>query len=316
MVSDGGNESNWRAYFKAVRARLWPSKTTIIFVETCLLLLAALIFFAPALMPSPPQNPTAGYYNSKNNYHHNFSVLQVYLQLFFGLGGWARRHHDAIEASAAFGGLVLSFVLSVSNYLLWVETRNAARAGRKQARLIRKSIKLASKEFIATHRPKIRIKHVWPVDRAWANAPIAANLVIVNKGSANAIITEVKYAFVILPIADNLPGSILTPGNNIGIVVQSVNGFGIEPIENGVTHLIQGLVDRRNLNPGEALSIRNRSVRLYFIGSVEYQNAERTILRTTGFCRVLIVPLSAGLRSSTDVGRYEVVEDSDYEYAD
>src|ERR1700738_4828548 len=50
-----------------------------------------------------------------------------------------------------------------------------------------KSIRLATDEFRATHRPKIRVKHFFLVSDIWQGEPILVNITLVNNGTAEAI---------------------------------------------------------------------------------------------------------------------------------
>jgi hypothetical protein len=88
---------------------------------------------------------------------------------------------------------------------LWLSTRGMLRATNE-------SIGLASREFVSSHRPRMRLKHMWLTDLTASrlDGPLEVNLDIVNVGNTEVgntegFITWVNYTSVVIPAAQRLP---------------------------------------------------------------------------------------------------------------
>lgn len=178
-------------------------------------------------------------------------------------------------------------------------TRQAADAARESA-------DAAKNEFVASHRPEIRIKHVLLTSEIWKDKPIEIKLIIVNSGLTTAHITECNIATLIHPNGSPLPPRpdfqrqpfIPAPTPNL---------------ESGTTMVLPRLTDNRPLTDADNAGIRQLTHRLYCHGYVHYRdNAGR--LRTTSFCRYLHVPSHPATHQ--DLGKFVVHPDPDYEYQD
>jgi hypothetical protein len=80
----------------------------------------------------------------------------------------------------------------------------------RQARLTRDSIRLAREEFIASHRPKIIIKHIWLVALG-SNQPVTVKIVYANVGDAKAVVSSIGMDFNVINPDTQLPGDLTAP---------------------------------------------------------------------------------------------------------
>jgi hypothetical protein len=174
---------------------------------------------------------------------------------------------------------------------LWLATLGLYVAGDRQ-------FKLARDEFISTHRPQIRIKHVWMIGGDISrDEPITVRIVCVNHGTTDAVITEFGIQYRVVAAGRSLP-----PDHNI-------------PPIRGRFQLLPGislqLPDFSSaITKEEHFAIRNLQARLYCIGFLHYLDGASR-LRTTAFCRILTID------PNLLVGRFAVaVKEPDYEYED
>lgn len=274
-----------------------PSKQaflSITFLVTAVLFICLTFGFIPReLFVCPPANDL-----------HPEACSTQNLILAIGLWTWWRLVDDngVITAFATVGIVAYTAVLAfVSN---------------RQAELALKGINLARDEFIATHRPKIRIKHVWLMSDIWHGVPVKFDLVIVNTGMTPAVIHEYKFAIFVLRSGVTLPAHILSPGFLETISMVSIKKPNVPPIQSGITHSAKGLTNDFSLDSIQHRNLREGRVKLYIVGSVEYADPERVGVRTTGFCRFLDIPNNAAAASHLDVGSFRRVEGSDYDYED
>ncbi len=169
-------------------------------------------------------------------------------------------------------------------------------------------LRLARAEFLSTHRPKIRIKHLWLVggvaSEIWQGEPIIVNLTCVNNGTTDAILHEVGIKYLVvkkdrglltepdIPAVLNVRGAALPCGRN----------WTIEDLRVGTVITAEQNVD-----------IQQHRADLYCIGYVSYFDAAER-MRITGFCRILTFPQNA--LAHTGNCRFRVFDDPDYEYED
>src|SRR5207302_628079 len=74
--------------------------------------------------------------------------------------------------------------IAAFTFTLWIATN-------KQARLTHDVIELGNKEFIATHRPKIRLRRIRPIIPLKPNEPAEALIEAANIGDTKATIFEI-----------------------------------------------------------------------------------------------------------------------------
>jgi len=201
---------------------------------------------------------------------------------------WERTTSDPVA--------VFTLVLACSTIGLGVATLFLYLAGRRQLRLARD-------EFLSTHRPKIRIKHLLLVSAIWHDEPIVVRLVCVNNGTTEATITDYGMKFLVVKEGKALPSDPeFAPIGISGLRLQS-----------GVSLKFPDFFDGTTLTDADHADIRNGKAKLYFLGFLHYLDGVQR-LRTTAFCRVLTIPVRLG--SYQDIGRFAVVSDPDYEYED
>jgi hypothetical protein len=174
---------------------------------------------------------------------------------------------------------------------LFIATVGLLVAGERQLRL-------ANNEFLSTHRPALRIKHVWLMTNLWHDRPIAIRIIYVNNGTAEATMTDYGIRLIVLKAGRLLPADIeITP---VGIQGRLLSGQSLK-----LPDTPHGLSDE------EESAIRNGKANLYCVGFLHYQDGAKR-LRTTSFCRVL----KLADHPRQDTGRFSVVSgaDADFEY--
>lgn len=166
---------------------------------------------------------------------------------------------------------------------------------------------LARQEFNASHRPRIRIKHVWLRNETPYDGPLKISLVFTNVGDRAARINKSGLAIVVIDSAARLPPD---------IPFVEFRAHGSEPIGLGFT--IESVIDtRRLITSDERISIISGGQLIYCVGFVEYLGTSGpTQIKRTSFARVLTVP-EPGMRGR-DFYRFRPLDpvDPDYEYED
>lgn len=175
-------------------------------------------------------------------------------------------------------------------------------------------IVLARNEFNASHRPRMRLKHAWFVDRlSWqAGGPLEINFDFVNVGNADAVVTWVNYQSLLIPRGQRLPQR---PPYD-----EYLPGQGNDRISRFRTQIVlpSGITLPRTvcdgiLDEGDVDDIQLGTRDLYLIGTIEYWHQAGH--RQTAFCRRLTYE-SYPPQRLVDFGRFEKVCDPDYEYED
>jgi hypothetical protein len=167
-------------------------------------------------------------------------------------------------------------------------------------------IRLMNEEFNATHRPKIRLKHLWLTTDIWEGEMVQATAVFVNTGMAPAILLELNFGTYIIKSGRMLP----TDPNWIKKCTAPLATHA--PLGAGISLEIKGLNDGRVLKDADNVALRKNERLLYFAGAIEYRDRQGAI-RKTAFCRVLKLDENA---NAGQRGRFLPVEDKDYEYRD
>jgi hypothetical protein len=195
---------------------------------------------------------------------------------------WERTTSDPV----AFFTLVLAF----STIGLWVVTIGLYLAGERQFRLARK-------EFLSTHRPRIRIKHVWLMNEFWYDHPLNVKVVCVNCGTIDARIIDYGLDFLIIRKGASLPA------NHKFAFERAIN----MPLKSGISGTFPDL--EQSIDEAAEVSVRNGQANFYCVGYLHYLD-EANNPRTTAFCRQLIL---GQLRGG---GHFLRIENPDYEYED
>jgi hypothetical protein len=172
----------------------------------------------------------------------------------------------------------------------------------RQTGILKRSTGVAEDNYLATHRPQIRVKHLFLRSDIWTGKPIIAALVFANIGSTKAIIISVRGGSKIVRSDEMLPaypplGPSLTPEPDKRCVPPG------QLVE--ISHNEFGAA----ISEPNATAIRDRSAMLYCFGGVEYKDSHERI-RTTNFCYRLV-------NAATSNPRFQVYrDDPDYEYQD
>jgi hypothetical protein len=178
--------------------------------------------------------------------------------------------------------------------------------------ITKESVNLARREFISSHRPKIRLKHIWLsssdgatfTGKIVAEEPITVRLDVVNFGDATAFLELINFITEVIPEGNELPQR--PRYNQPGIKQFQTGNF---PLESGVTFTLNAS-DGRVLSDQEIASYRNRSIKIYFVGTIQYRD-ETGLPRQTAFCRYLSFATGSG-----DFGHFKREDNPDYEYQD
>jgi hypothetical protein len=174
-------------------------------------------------------------------------------------------------------------------------------------------IKLSRGEFLSSHRPRMRLKHMWLTDDfAWRQGgPLEVNLDIVNIGNTEGLVTWINYISILLPPGQSLPQRPPYDEMPFGPDMRITRFRTFTPLGAGIT-LARPVCDGTILDPQEVHDVLWNDQRLFLVGTIEYFD-QGGGLRQTGFCRRLTFnaypPLTLG-----DLGRFEKEDDPDYEF--
>jgi hypothetical protein len=190
---------------------------------------------------------------------------------------------------------VFTIVLATFTGRLWFSTE-------KLWNVTNESVRIATTEFVSSHRPQMRLKHIW-VDNndLWRGEPIEINLAFVNIGNTTGIITNFNYDTLVLPTGTRLPQRPTYNEENPRITFQFRDQV---PLASGITYA-RTFCDGRRFTANEITRIRSSAARLYVVGTIEYWTANQGA-RQTAFCRYYT--------GASD--RFETEHDPDYEYQD
>jgi hypothetical protein len=106
-------------------------------------------------------------------------------------------------------GGIFALLAGAALYCIGYKQANAAKA---QARITEAALKLAREEFNATHRPKIRIKHVWLVENLVPNKNVTVDVTYTNIGNTKALVRSFGMDFNVINPDAQLPGNLTPPG--------------------------------------------------------------------------------------------------------
>jgi hypothetical protein len=163
--------------------------------------------------------------------------------------------------TAAFTGGLFVVGLITAPFLVW------------QVILLAKQVRLARQEFIATHRPQLRL------GRFYLRKPLAPGeeptmiFVAQNIGHSAANVTEVRSASIVLGIEDRFP-------RNMGI--SSPEPFTTK-LQSGQSEVF-ATNGNGPLNDGDHEAVQEGKRILYFVGVVAYLDDVGN-RREVGFCR-------------------------------
>jgi len=114
-------------------------------------------------------------------------------------------------------------------------------------RATNESLQIANREFASTHRPEIRLKHIWfsqdgqgPSENIWSDAELTVRLDIVNLGRATAYIDFIGIHTLLVPLGQRLPQR--PPYDNPGAEQLRLRGF---ELRGGIT-FTQAMTDTKS----------------------------------------------------------------------
>jgi hypothetical protein len=176
---------------------------------------------------------------------------------------------------------------------------------KKSAQAARDSADAAKDAFLATHRPEIRVKHVYNTSEGIR--PLKIKLILVNVGLTPAIIQHLNVQARVLPVDKNLP-----PRPDFPVADNRVVPNTVRQLESGAEVILPGVV-QREVTEAEHPQIMNGVLRLYCYGRVVYHDI-KGLKRETAFGRLWEPPV--GMGSLSEPGRFRDTYDPDYEYHD
>jgi hypothetical protein len=151
-------------------------------------LFAAVLFLATSISLTI-MIETPSFRECQSNSHREQSFSDIALNNVLCGGRFIDKHNGLVSAFATVWIAIFTLVLvSVTN---------------RQAKLTQASVELGRQEFISTHRPKIRIKHLRLIDDTiQPDVPIRVTLDFVNIGGVDAILDHLSFY---MGIMDTLP---------------------------------------------------------------------------------------------------------------
>jgi hypothetical protein len=192
--------------------------------------------------------------------------------------------------------------------------RQNVEAATASAKAAQESADAAKDAFLSTHRPQIRVRHVWILGNLWGDAQVFIRAQIVNVGVTTAKIIEYSAKTLVLPARKPLPP---IPQYGYRVMVRAApflkSGHSTDlPADADLPALQEHI---RTISHEDNSDIRNGIKQLYCFGYVKYEDAAGRPI-TTAFCRVLEPP--TGIGSFSENGRLVKLkpENTDYEYQD
>lgn len=231
-----------------------------------------------------------------NGNQYNCHSYYIFIAAFLNASVFVGQYHDFIIA-------VSTIIIAFFTGTLWIATS-------RQGQIATESIRLAREEFISTHRPRIRVKHIWLTKESnlWGDKDIAPELIFVNHGDSEGFITELRCNLLLVSKSNFIERGILN--NELPIPFEPP--MRIAP---GVTNVFSVEVVKAHLEEHDHWAIRKGTQVLYCIGDIEYRDGMGNP-RKTAFCRRFVFP-AYPVDSLAINGRFEVVsEDTDFEYQD
>jgi hypothetical protein len=211
------------------------------------------------------------------------------------------------DPALAFFTFCLSFIAAVqAGLFVWQlrYMRDGVRDAEAAANAAKDSVNAQRDEFAATHRPRVRVKHVYLASDIWQKNRIVINLWCVNTGTTDAKLEEIGIRYHVVR-----EGAMLPADPHIPAAFRTSEVF----LQCGINQRIENIDIGRVLSDEENSSIQQEQSKLFCVGYVSYRDAAGR-LRITGFCRVLVFPHNTTARA--DNSRFRIFKDPDYEYED
>jgi hypothetical protein len=189
--------------------------------------------------------------------------------------------------------------------LLVIVTAALIVVGISQGIQLKRTVDAAKDEFLATHRPTVRVKHLWLASDIWQGEAIRVNLTLVNNGTAEGIFNEAGLKFFVVRADRPLP-----PEPAITALIR-----GPANLLCGLNLYFPNIGDGTILTERDNVEVQNGRSKLYCVGYISYFDSQRR-MRITGFCRVLTFPPNVLAMASNCRFRALDPPDPDFEYED
>ena len=88
--------------------------------------------------------------------------------------------------------------LALFTGLLVVVTAVLVAVGISQSSQLKQAVDASRNDFASTHRPKVRVKHLWLASDIWQGESILVNLTLVNNGTADGVFNNAGLRFFVV----------------------------------------------------------------------------------------------------------------------
>lgn len=173
--------------------------------------------------------------------------------------------------TAGFTGL-----LALATFVLALQTKRNTDLTHKSIKLADANLNLARQEFITSHRPKIRVKHLWMTAATHAGDTLKVKLIVVNNGSTAATIINIRIGFYVSHGLTAVPDGFLDGKERIK------RNDRVEP---GITIVYKDQTDNMVLKEDQVIALGKHERTLYCVGDIEYID-DIGAVRKTAYCRV------------------------------
>jgi hypothetical protein len=263
------SDSDWGAYRAAARKRL---KIVLPWAAVFIVVYALFLLAENAIGDDFHKciSDETAYYSQNGQNHHPQplpSYFRFAIQNVCSLG-LIDRHNGFFAFLGTIAVACFTFSLWQSTHLLWGETKTAAAAAAQQAALTLQTIELGNKEFIASHRPRIRIRRIH-FSHFTLNESIQIRVQAANIGETNAKILAMGV-------------DIYNPGLKYDASPKEI--FDLPEIPPGKEAHLDFLV-RRPWSQGQIDALKNDKLPVWLLGIIVYEDGNKTV-RDTSFVRV------------------------------
>jgi hypothetical protein len=186
IVATGGDQRGDRRMLAWIK-KYWPA---LVLIAVLLVLLDSV--FSSLLTCHPITGESSSGTNAQKQQECTalFGPLLVSL---IAIVDFMDKHGDAITGA-------FTVILAIFTGRLWFSTE-------KLWSVTNTSVELARSEFLSSHRPRMRLKHIWLIDdTSWrSGGPLEVNLDVVNIGNTQGYITWINYESILLQTGQRLP---------------------------------------------------------------------------------------------------------------
>ena len=201
---------------------------------------------------------------------------------------------------------ILGHKLKITDSVLALFTLILVIIGWWQGKQLKATVDVTRDEYIASHRPRMRIKHVWLERMLSSDEPVKINVITVNNGDSVAKVLRFDCVVHFVPAGRYAPNKPFEGRSPRTPMVDLESGLSLD----------HGSVDAGMLSLTQIDTIRRGDAKLYCFAYVDYLDQSKTpFLRKTSCCRIFRPDIGGGL--STFGGAFaKLEEESEHEYAD